>query len=256
MQIPQIVRKVIQQIDARPPFRKRVLPVTSPIKHEFGTHLGPWRSRASEDASIDDFKYPPLDHTNQQIRLLRLKHREFSLEVFEISDAPPYTALSYVWGPVEPKCRWYTRGQDPEFARLDLRKNLHDFLERMENLDEKEPSDEYLWIDQISIDQSKNSERNHQVQMMSKIYSQATSVIVWLGKGNTQERHVDCPWPVDIDVLKVVLDNVYFERLWTVQEFILAKRVRVLLGPLWILCGDSRIPWAEEDASTLQTQIA
>jgi hypothetical protein len=63
----------------------------------------------------------------------------------------------------------------------------------MQRLDEKEPSDKYLWIDQISIDQSKHSERTHQVQMMSKIYSQATSVIVWLDKGNTQELHVDYP---------------------------------------------------------------
>jgi hypothetical protein len=74
-----------------------------------------------------------------------------------------------------------------------LRENLHDFLGQMQRLDEKEPSDEYLWIDQISIDQSKTSERNHQVQMVSKIYSQATSIIVWSGKGNTQELHVDYP---------------------------------------------------------------
>ena len=37
------------------------------------------------------------------------------------------------------------------------------------------------WIDAICIDQSNVQERNHQVQLMKVIYSQAESVSIWLG---------------------------------------------------------------------------
>lgn len=39
----------------------------------------------------------------------------------------------------------------------------------------------WLWIDQICIDQGSHSERNHEVQRMSAIYSNATRTVVWLG---------------------------------------------------------------------------
>lgn len=38
-----------------------------------------------------------------------------------------------------------------------------------------------IWIDQISIDQQNLSERNHQVQLMGDIFSNAVEVVVWLG---------------------------------------------------------------------------
>jgi hypothetical protein len=48
---------------------------------------------------------------------------------------------------------------------------------------------QYLWIDQLCIDQTNTSERNHQVQMMSNIYRRAYHVIVWLGPGNTNTKN-------------------------------------------------------------------
>lgn len=41
---------------------------------------------------------------------------------------------------------------------------------------------EYLWVDQLCIDQANVFERNHQVGLMSKIFGQAAQVIVWLGR--------------------------------------------------------------------------
>lgn len=37
-----------------------------------------------------------------------------------------------------------------------------------------------LWCDAICIDQDGIFERNHQVQLMGRIYEQATTVLVWL----------------------------------------------------------------------------
>jgi hypothetical protein len=40
---------------------------------------------------------------------------------------------------------------------------------------------QYLWRDQISIDQSDLEERSHQVGLMSRIYGTANHTIIWLG---------------------------------------------------------------------------
>ncbi len=44
--------------------------------------------------------------------------------------------------------------------------------------------DQWLWIDQICIQQSSITERNHQVLMMCDIYTNAESVIVLLRNGD------------------------------------------------------------------------
>jgi hypothetical protein len=38
-----------------------------------------------------------------------------------------------------------------------------------------------LWIDAIGIHQSNIQERNHQVQVMTQIYREASQVVIWLG---------------------------------------------------------------------------
>jgi hypothetical protein len=46
-----------------------------------------------------------------------------------------------------------------------------------------------MWVDSICIDQNTTSERNHQVKQMGDIYSQAATVLVWLGE--TDEKTSD-----------------------------------------------------------------
>jgi hypothetical protein len=41
--------------------------------------------------------------------------------------------------------------------------------------------DGYLWIDALSIDQTNNPERDHQLAIMGSIFSRAAKTIVWLG---------------------------------------------------------------------------
>jgi hypothetical protein len=218
-----------------------------------------------EGSAVGDYKYQPLDHTKQQIRLIRLLESEdegdpicLYIDTFEISNAPRYTALSYVWGPPTPNHELYIEDERSQIVKSVVRENLYRFLQCFQKQEEKEHSDLYFWIDQLSIDQTTNAERNHQVQMMSDIYSNATSVIVWLGNHYTQPvaRIAGCQTANYYDALQTVLRSSYFDRLWVVQEFLLAKRVRVLLGEEWILYGDSRIPWPEEDAGPLRIHLS
>ena len=49
--------------------------------------------------------YQPLDVEKQEVRLLRVKPGArlcYSLECFELGQAPAYHALSYTWGPKNP----------------------------------------------------------------------------------------------------------------------------------------------------------
>jgi hypothetical protein len=39
-----------------------------------------------------------------------------------------------------------------------------------------------LWVDSICIDQSNLEERNSQVALMCRVYTQAESVVIWLGE--------------------------------------------------------------------------
>lgn len=49
-----------------------------------------------------------------------------------------------------------------------------------------------LWVDRLCINQADETERAQQVGMMSRIYSGAGSVIVWLGAGDAEtKRSVD-----------------------------------------------------------------
>lgn len=110
----------------------------------------------------------------------------------------------------------------------------------------------FLWIDAICIDQSRVEERNHQVAMMGKIYSRARRVLVWLGQstpliagllhnmyGLEVDEYHKLAWKEDIDSfekermqlgLECLCRFEYWERLWVVQEYLLAKDVKIWCG--------------------------
>ncbi|QDS70422.1 hypothetical protein FKW77_009587 [Venturia effusa] len=230
------------------------------------------------------FQYEPLDRSSFQIRLLHLhppaskkpktlidklssKLRSSSntkedpdlipectlslANLGEVTTPFHFNALSYTWGPETAVRNILINGQ-----LCTIRENLWHFLcvaMRKEALFSAP-----MWIDQICVDQNSIAERNHQVSLMSKVYSQASSVFIWLGlatkssdeameflAGKSQAqivRHIRwvrmpgdqpprTPWYfVDF------LTRPYWKRLWIVQEVLLAQR------PI-ILCGEQTLPW-------------
>jgi hypothetical protein len=161
--------------------------------------------------------------------------------------------LSYVWGPPAPAYEIQVRDRTSDNGKLKVRENLFDFLLEF-RAQRGDLTDRYLRIDKLSIDQSTTSERNHQVQTMSDIYSNATSVMVWLGNHGIS-KHSDRREAVRNarelerrehgDTLRTCLQKEYFHRIWIVQEILLAKRIRVLLENQWILDVDPRFRWPE-----------
>ncbi|KAK5691108.1 hypothetical protein LTR97_011760 [Elasticomyces elasticus] len=193
------------------------------------------------------------------IRLLRLlRHatrdtiREIQCETssFRRDEAPAYTALSYAWGP-----------EDSTIYRIAVnghcfyvRENLFLFLRR--ELDSLlAQSCEWLWIDAISIDQLNPAEKSHQVASMSQVYSNAVSVVVWLGPGDVDSDRamqiLDETWRWDHQTalkfeaiwtqarstaMLKLLDRPYWSRLWVFQELALT-RCKLLI------CGDKIVAW-------------
>lgn len=175
------------------------------------------------------YTHQPLEEAREQTRLLMIERARFNeplavhVQVFDLENAPRYSALSYTWGPAKPSHTITVDGR-----RLNIRENLFHFLREFRQ-DPGRP--EWLWVDQISIDQTNVKERNHQVRFMSRIYSQCDSVIVWLNDDNARD-FVSFQDPA---ALAKLLRNEYFSRLWIVQEVLLARHVRFLTpGNLWI----------------------
>ncbi|KAJ8116855.1 hypothetical protein OPT61_g1801 [Boeremia exigua] len=179
-------------------------------------------------AEAATYVYEPLDRSLSQIRLIAITptadgpvHCTLKCVNLDTGSLPDYRALSYVWGPTSPTQRIYIDDRS-----LTVRQNLYDFLlsfrKRSYNFRGNgvyQDEVQWLWVDQICINQSVVEERNHQVNMMSAIYTKATYV------------YLD-----STIVLQHFFNNPYWQRLWIVQEVMLARYIR-------IICGDEFLAW-------------
>ena len=115
-----------------------------------------------------------------------------------------------------------------------------------------------VWIDSVCINQAIVQERNHQVSLMGRIYSEATGVIVWLGEEDEETARVahllakiqtwagtrshtpgdssgmlpELPWRLDPcwTYLSHFLERSWFTRAWVLQEVMLAKQCEMRCG--------------------------
>ncbi|KAE9364133.1 HET-domain-containing protein [Stipitochalara longipes BDJ] len=223
------------------------------------------------------FQHEPIDTKAQQIRLITILPTangilRCRIKAFDLGDkpTPDYRALSYTWGPPSP-----VQAIEVNNKLFMVRQNLYDFMNNFRARLVKFAGDEFfkeevqwLWIDQICIDQTTTQERNHQVEMMSEIYRRASYVYLWLGASNDNTANViralktnfrlyhhrrerarlntdiktsitDQESPsLSEDDLWTFFENPYWGRLWIVQEIMLARYIR-------IICGDSLVSWEE-----------
>jgi hypothetical protein len=145
----------------------------------------------SSSSSLDPspYNFHQLDVLKQQIRLVKIQREGIgpircdicTYATGGITSYPRYSALSYTWGPATPLFHIFV-GDD---QTLQVRDNFYRFL--LQYREQNFPQDvvaaiveDYLWIDQICIDQSSVLEQNDQVGIMSTIYRQASSVVIRL----------------------------------------------------------------------------
>lgn len=213
------------------------------------------------------YKYEsiPSERTIRILDLLPSRETEglaCRLRLVDIDHAPPYSAISYVWGESTSKGSLVCQGQPLEITS-NLSNVLHQLRDKYEN--------KYLWADAICIDQSNVAERSQQVSLMGDIYKKASEVFVWLGPEDsstessfmglemTVKMMVTNPQFVEdyggysasdlaaFDDLKPgersvtleildLFDRPWFSRVWVLQEVGMASKVTVL-------CGSQFIDW-------------
>ena len=167
-----------------------------------------------------------------------------------------YICLSYMWGSPVPQ-----RAISIDGLHFRVRDNLWRFLNRARRTGITRP----IWIDAICIDQANVRMRNHWVQQMGRIFSDAAEVLVWLGDDDPEiEMSLNVIDDTELSLFEkvkcelfltrdgtVFQDSIvrdhsflisfqeairklaylpYWDRLWIKQEILLSQKVRYLYG--------------------------
>jgi hypothetical protein len=130
---------------------------------------------------LSQYVYAPLISTNS-VRYVKLLPGAGNIEceIFEAStdEYISYTALSYAWGSASnPRTIRCSGTRD-----LTVWSNLYQALWHIRHPTESR----ILWIDAICINQNDVSERNQQVAQMTKVYTQAEKLLIWLGSDGNE----------------------------------------------------------------------
>ncbi|KAF5722631.1 heterokaryon incompatibility protein het-6 [Fusarium mundagurra] len=189
------------------------------------------------------------------IRLLELlpgnRLEILSGRIFEVwweqEKCPSYSALSYTWadgnGDTSPS-NLILLGKERKVLRIT--RNCDRALRSLRH----KTKPKLLWVDSICINQTSASERSHQVGLMKKIYSKATTVHSYVGEAvcgddstgteamallnDLQVNGIsDILSPCNtsnIYLLNKFFGRPYFARLWIVQELLLAQSVTMHCG--------------------------
>ncbi|KAF2684980.1 hypothetical protein K458DRAFT_302064 [Lentithecium fluviatile CBS 122367] len=134
--------------------------------------------------------YKPLRirHAIRLIKMLpdRVDNRVVCiLHHFDQAEAPPYHALSYLWGDSTPVESIYL-GDDPDHTYLSpLHENILVFLGCMW---EQRMYDKFFWTDCLCLNQKDNEEKAQQVPHMGDLYANANDVLIWLGRESEKEE--------------------------------------------------------------------
>ncbi|PMD28696.1 HET-domain-containing protein [Hyaloscypha hepaticicola] len=202
------------------------------------------------------FKYAPLK--DGEFRLLRfLPGNTLSCELFHavLESIPTYYALSYTWGSAEAYENILVNSTSLPVA-YNLWTALHSIGAYIRD------QGACIWIDAICIDQGNLLERGAQVLLMTRIYSDATMVTIWLGEHAddsvlavekiieeaTLISHISPGDPIfwaesgskchtAWKAISKLLNRLWFTRAWIVQEV-------TQTNERMFCCGDSLIKWA------------
>lgn len=155
---------------------------------------------------------------------------------------------------------------------VSVQSNLYNALRRVRAWDQ----DRALWADYCCINQNDNADRNEQVPRMDQIYSNAQRVIIWLGEADNETQqalseiealntnaHLSGIYSVSgtastrpqlaarLGCLANLLRRRWFDRMWIVQEAVLARQATVYVGQ-WSLSWTKFLTAAKTFASHLQ----
>jgi hypothetical protein len=185
--------------------------------------------------NMPGYCYSPLLLAGDSIRLLRLKPAEdksadihcelFEYVLHDFSTVHLYEALSYVWGSSEKKRRVFMYS-----CSFDVTDNLYAALLELRH----HTMERTMWVDAMCINQDNREEKEHQIRIMAKIYSQANLVIVWLGEaaefsdqvleqilaaGRDMSTHLSSNNAIQEQTM-ALLQRPWFRRIWVSEPIL------------------------------------
>lgn len=200
--------------------------------------------------------YQPLSSEDYEIRLLTLLPGDSDSSLISctlahtsLNEIIKYEALSYVWGNPSATETILVNG-----VEWQATSNL---VAALRQLRSKEPRT--LWVDAICINQANEpaarEERAVQLRRMKEIFSEATSVIAWVGtEGASSSRVFDLMEEMrknrsrlesvekdtksceNREARDMFFARPYWCRVWIVQELAVA-------AILWVQCGPRKTSW-------------
>lgn len=201
------------------------------------------------------FNYVPLENPNH-IRLINLlpgaaqELLQASILHTALETAPPYQAVSYVWGSSEKNFIL----ESPD-GIIPITASLHSALRRLR----KQESPMLLWADAVCINQTDNQEKGRQIRLMRDIFGRASYVVAYLGEEADDShlvpglmeavacanyglepgqwmlrRTVESSLPIESDrswqACQAFMRRSWFRRVWILQEVAVAADVRIICG--------------------------
>ncbi len=229
--------------------------MAAPLRvQEFGPQCHPYIKvhRERHEIRLIDLS-PSLPHSSStptssptHSNILRVRSRVYSINTLKARGGDPYCAISYTWGPEsEPR-----KPAEMNGTVVHVSRNLEAALRHVLRFVHCSTCPGRLfWADALCINQEDRPEKTWQVQMMRNIYETATVVRIWLGHGNREtaraidalelivrengsthaydwakQMHEQCQHQVlDHLNLAVLWKQSYFERIWPIQEFAVAR---------------------------------
>ncbi|OAL55027.1 hypothetical protein IQ07DRAFT_284143 [Pyrenochaeta sp. DS3sAY3a] len=233
------------------------------------------------------YRYKDVDRKHDQIRLVILLPGAKTDEVCcliittALCSSPTYSAVSYTWATEEGDKSVLKRIYiaDLEAAQtwqyLQVTINCENVLRQLRKTDKPQ----IIWIDSVCINQSSMDERNHQVGLMGRIYQRAKTVEmciynpttdyrgamgllnVLLAEGQSVGKFDDCASanssdiPIHIMHLILLFGCRYFERVWVIQEILLAATTNLHVNDEVVLLTWDKLDSAQETSMQFSVLI-
>jgi hypothetical protein len=258
----------------------------------FRTCVAAWRyyvgmvhsNRLVDIMNVDLARLPAMP---QRMPILRAVASQNSMDtMIETSKVSMYDTASiaprFAWGDFEAISYCWESDVCDKVVMVDdiivrVPTNLEALLQHLQRLPEAHAGMGF-WVDGLCINQNNESdEKNHQVQLMKRIYAEAFSVVVWLGPGNA-ESDLTIDFMTQISDLQVsrftekelstwisargpfrelwvslltLWSRSYFQRMWIIQELAMNSNMSLFM------CGDRQFPrQALHNASTFCENFA
>jgi hypothetical protein len=194
-----------------------------------------WTTATTEEVAGSPYQYRHLNYTlGQEIRLIELLPGLPSDDIrcnivhVNLDDDPEFEAVSYTWATEDGDDTLSKTIYTSNNATISVTANCLSALRQLRRIS----SIRRLWVDAVCIAQTNPRERNHQVAMMTQIYTKAVNVRIciedpgmehyrslfeWLQSPNSCRAEPAVPNLEDLISLR------YFQRVWVIQEVALAR---------------------------------